>query len=210
MKARTGCREPAPWDRAAPQITRGDAAEGGIDNIRVLCLDAVSITRGFPASVPASVAPSAAASAAALIAGSVAAGRHSPQGRTLAARTRASPCVVCGVCGVCVACVVCRVSCGVCDSANDCDNRYAMSVLSALAGHLLRRGRRVPRQGFTQLTSKTGPIGYYKGRGSAKEGRHTSKGKYVIQEWKLMRVGGRYGVHGGEGGEGLKPYVGHR
>jgi|Transcript_10816 hypothetical protein len=84
-----------------------------------------------------------------------------------------------------------------------------MSLLAALTSHLVRRGRKVPRLGFTQLTSKTGPIGYYKGTGSAKAGRHTSKGKYVVQEWKAMRVGGRYGV-GADAGTGLKAFVGHR
>jgi hypothetical protein len=82
-----------------------------------------------------------------------------------------------------------------------------MSLVSALAGHLVKRGRRVPRQGFAQLTSKIGPVGYYKGKGSNSEGRHTSKGKYVVQEWKRMKVGGRYGP--AETSE-LKPYVGHR
>lgn len=84
-----------------------------------------------------------------------------------------------------------------------------MSLLAALTSHLVRRGRRVPRLGFTQLTSKNGPIGYYKGTGSAKVGKHTSKGKYVVQAWKELRTGGRYGV-GAEVGSGLKAFVGHR
>ena len=81
-----------------------------------------------------------------------------------------------------------------------------MSLLAALTSHVVRRGRRVPRQGFTQLTGKNGPVGYYRGNGSAKVGRHTSKGKYVVQKEKMMRVGGVFGAAGGE----LKAYVGHR
>ena len=89
-----------------------------------------------------------------------------------------------------------------------------MSLLAAMASHVVRRGRRVPRSGFTQLTSKIGPIGYYKGKGCSNEGRHTSKGKYVIQEWKVMATGGKYGPppspsSSGMGG-GLKSYVGWR
>lgn len=82
-----------------------------------------------------------------------------------------------------------------------------MSLLAALTSHLIRRGRRVPRQGFTQLTSKHGPIGFYKGTGSAKVGRHTSKGKYVVQKEKMMRVGGAFGAREASG---LKAYVGWR
>ena len=80
-------------------------------------------------------------------------------------------------------------------------------MISSLVGHVMSRGRRVPRQGFTQLTSKIGPIGYYKGKGGANIGRHTSKGKYVVQEWKLMRVGGQYMP---PEKDYLKPYVGFR
>lgn len=50
-----------------------------------------------------------------------------------------------------------------------------MGVLGALAA-ALGRGRRVPRVGFTRLTSKQGPRGYYKGKGAASTGQHTSKG----------------------------------
>jgi len=56
------------------------------------------------------------------------------------------------------------------------------------------------------LTGKNGPVGYYRGNGSAKVGRHTSKGKYVVQKEKMMRVGGVFGAAVGE----LKAYVGHR
>lgn len=50
-----------------------------------------------------------------------------------------------------------------------------MSVLGALAA-ALGRGRRVPRLGFTRLTTKQGPRTYYKGKGAAPTGEHTSKG----------------------------------
>ena len=40
----------------------------------------------------------------------------------------------------------------------------------------LGRARRVPRVGFTRLTTKQGPRGYYKGKGAAATGQHTSKG----------------------------------
>lgn len=36
----------------------------------------------------------------------------------------------------------------------------------------------MPQKGFSQLTSKIGPIGYYKGKGGAPMGRHTSKGGF--------------------------------
>lgn len=50
-----------------------------------------------------------------------------------------------------------------------------MSVLGALAA-ALGRARRVPRVGFTRLTTKQGPRTYYKGKGAAPTGHHTSKG----------------------------------
>jgi large subunit ribosomal protein L41 len=50
-----------------------------------------------------------------------------------------------------------------------------MSVLGALAA-AMGRGRRVPRVGFVRLTTKQGPRGYYKGKGVAATGTHTSKG----------------------------------
>lgn len=55
-----------------------------------------------------------------------------------------------------------------------------MSVLGALAA-VLTRGRRVPRTGFTRLTTKQGPRGYYKGKGAAATGKHTSKGARVVE-----------------------------
>ncbi|EFN55128.1 hypothetical protein CHLNCDRAFT_134184 [Chlorella variabilis] len=58
-----------------------------------------------------------------------------------------------------------------------------MSVLGALAA-ALGRGRRAPRVGFTRLTTKQGPRGYYKGKGAAPTGKHTSKGGYTQQEAK--------------------------
>ena len=50
-----------------------------------------------------------------------------------------------------------------------------MSVLGAFAA-ALGRSRRVPRKGFTLLTSKQGPKNFYKGKGAASTGKHTSKG----------------------------------
>ncbi|PRW44460.1 39S ribosomal L41- mitochondrial-like [Chlorella sorokiniana] len=61
-----------------------------------------------------------------------------------------------------------------------------MSVLGALAA-ALGRGRRVPRVGFTRLTTKQGPRTYYKGKGAASTGHHTSKGGYTVAEHKLPR-----------------------
>ena len=61
-----------------------------------------------------------------------------------------------------------------------------MSVLGALAA-ALGRGRRAPRVGFTRLTTKQGPRGYYKGKGAAPTGKHTSKGAYCQQPWPLCR-----------------------
>ncbi|KAI3428746.1 hypothetical protein D9Q98_007569 [Chlorella vulgaris] len=46
------------------------------------------------------------------------------------------------------------------------------------------RGRRVPRVGFVRLTTKQGPRGYYKGKGVAATGTHTSKGGYTQLESK--------------------------
>jgi hypothetical protein len=61
-----------------------------------------------------------------------------------------------------------------------------MSVLGALAAALVR-GRRVPRTGFTRLTTKQGPRGYYKGKGAAATGKHTSKG---ASEWRGVEWAG--------------------
>ncbi|PSC75865.1 39S ribosomal L41-mitochondrial-like [Micractinium conductrix] len=58
-----------------------------------------------------------------------------------------------------------------------------MSVAAALAA-ALGRARRVPRVGFTRLTTKQAPIGYYKGKGASPSGRHTSKGGYIGMEEK--------------------------
>lgn len=41
----------------------------------------------------------------------------------------------------------------------------------------LGRSRRVPRRGFNVLTSKQGPRTFYKGKGAAPTGKHTSKGR---------------------------------
>ena len=42
---------------------------------------------------------------------------------------------------------------------------------------LIGRARRVPRVGYTQLTSKNGPRNFYKGKGVPSVGRKTSKGR---------------------------------
>ena len=54
-----------------------------------------------------------------------------------------------------------------------------MSAWSMLASAFCR-GRRVPRTGFKQLTSKIGPRTYYKGKGCAPTGRNTRKGRLLI------------------------------
>lgn len=46
------------------------------------------------------------------------------------------------------------------------------------------RGRKVPRIGYTQLTSKRGPKDYYKGKGALATGVHTRKGGYKVQKEK--------------------------
>jgi hypothetical protein len=48
----------------------------------------------------------------------------------------------------------------------------------AMLGAAAARGRRVPRAGFAALTSKIGPVGFYKGRGVKATGRHTRKGEF--------------------------------
>ncbi|KAL4428091.1 hypothetical protein ABPG75_002180 [Micractinium tetrahymenae] len=59
-----------------------------------------------------------------------------------------------------------------------------MSVMGALTA-ALGRARRVPRSGFTRLTTKQGPRGYYKGKGAAPTGHHTSKGGYTVRDERL-------------------------
>ncbi|KAK9823882.1 hypothetical protein WJX72_006162 [[Myrmecia] bisecta] len=54
------------------------------------------------------------------------------------------------------------------------------SLLTGLA-----RGRRVPRSGFTALTSKRGPKGFYKGKGAQPTGHHTRKGGYRILKERI-------------------------
>ena len=73
-----------------------------------------------------------------------------------------------------------------------------MSVLGALAA-ALGRARRAPRVGFTRLTTKQGPRTYYKGKGAASTGHHTSKGARGCQwrgriGWTLRRTSARCGV----------------
>ena len=53
-----------------------------------------------------------------------------------------------------------------------------MSAWSMLASAFCR-GRRVPRTGYKQLTSKVGPRTFYKGKGCAPTGRHTKKGEFA-------------------------------
>jgi hypothetical protein len=50
-------------------------------------------------------------------------------------------------------------------------------MFSRFFGVFTGRGRRVPRKGFTQLTSKLGPKGYYRGKGVPSVGHHTRKGE---------------------------------
>ena len=45
------------------------------------------------------------------------------------------------------------------------------------------RGRRISAKGFTQLTSKTGPKNYYKGKGVPTVGHHTRKGEPAFAPW---------------------------
>jgi hypothetical protein len=54
--------------------------------------------------------------------------------------------------------------------------RAGMGAWTMLAA-ALGRARRVPRTGFTRLTTKQGPRGYYKGKGAAPTGQHTSLGR---------------------------------
>ena len=51
---------------------------------------------------------------------------------------------------------------------------------------LLARGRRVPRTGWAQLTSKIGPKNFYKGKGVPSAGKHTSKGERVCQAPRIL------------------------
>lgn len=78
-----------------------------------------------------------------------------------------------------------------------------MSVLGALAA-ALGRARRVPRVGFTRLTTKQGPRTYYKGKGAAPTGHHTSKGARGCQwggriGWNLRRSSARSGMRASAG-----------
>ena len=49
----------------------------------------------------------------------------------------------------------------------------AWTMLAAALG----RARRVPRTGFTRLTTKQGPRGYYKGKGKGRNGDREGNGK---------------------------------
>ena len=49
-----------------------------------------------------------------------------------------------------------------------------------------KHGRRFLRRGV--MNSKMGNAAYYKGRGAANEGTHTSKGAYVIREGRRLTI----------------------
>ena len=51
-----------------------------------------------------------------------------------------------------------------------------MTILTSLLAGALRGARRT-RRGWTALTPKLGPVGFYKGRGVPSAGRHTRKGE---------------------------------
>ena len=78
-----------------------------------------------------------------------------------------------------------------------------MSSVLALLGLSLFRGRRVPRSGWSALTSKLGPVGFYKGRQVAATGRLTRKGAFEVLEHKRPR----YRMPAGFESSELKPYV---
>ncbi|KAL2642922.1 hypothetical protein R1flu_010509 [Riccia fluitans] len=80
------------------------------------------------------------------------------------------------------------------------DHQMALGILTGL----LRGGRAVPRSGYTALTTKRGPKGFYKGKGCKSTGRHTSKGRYILMAEKLPQF-----VVPDLTGFKLKPYVAH-
>ena len=80
-----------------------------------------------------------------------------------------------------------------------------MSSVLALLGLSLSRGRRVPRSGWSALTSKLGPVGFYKGRQVPSTGRLTRKGAFEVLEHKRPRF--RLPSIGGVESSELKPYV---
>ena len=80
-----------------------------------------------------------------------------------------------------------------------------MSSVLALLGLSLSRGRRVPRSGWSALTSKLGPVGFYKGRQVAATGRLTRKGAFEVLEHKRPRY--RLPAAAGLENSELKPYV---
>ena len=49
-----------------------------------------------------------------------------------------------------------------------------------------KHGRRFLRRGV--MNSKMGNAAYYKGRGAANEGTHTSKGAYVVRPERLLKI----------------------
>lgn len=78
-----------------------------------------------------------------------------------------------------------------------------MSSVLALLGLSLSRGRRVPRSGWSALTSKIGPVGFYKGRQVPSAGRLTRKGAFEVLEHRRPRYRVPAGIESSE----LKPYV---
>lgn len=78
-----------------------------------------------------------------------------------------------------------------------------MSSVLALLGLSLSRGRRVPRSGWSALTSKLGPVGFYKGRQVEAAGRLTRKGAFEVLEHRRPRYRLPEGLESSE----LRPYV---
>lgn len=77
-----------------------------------------------------------------------------------------------------------------------------MSVLAMLASSALRGARRT-RTGWTVLTPKLGPVGFYKGRGVPSAGRITRKGAFQVEAHKRPE----YVVPAGVEASQLRPYV---
>ena len=80
--------------------------------------------------------------------------------------------------------------------------REYAGLLGGAASALLARGRHFVRRTRTQLTGKTGPKGYYKGKGVKSVGSTTKKGGFRVNPKKLPD----YVVPDLEG-FALKPYV---
>ena len=72
-----------------------------------------------------------------------------------------------------------------------------------LSGAFATRGKFSPRQGRHGAASAK-RINFYKGKGGRREGRHTSKGKYVLDSKLHLNI---VAPAPREGGFALKPYV---